>query len=52
MKFYFRGKFKDLWDMVCYDMYSCTMKSAESELQYIGIEVGRCGLVAIDGGRK
>jgi hypothetical protein len=33
-------------------MYSCNLKSAESELQYVGLEIGRSGLIVIEGGKK
>lgn len=33
-------------------MYSDNMKSAFSELQYVGLELGRSGFIVLEGGKK
>lgn len=50
MKFYHRGNVPG-WDKCeCMEMYSCTIKSATSELQYVGVEIGKSGFILIQGG--
>lgn len=51
MKFYHNGSVPG-WDRLEeMGMYSCDMKSALSELQYVGLELGRSGLILIECGK-
>lgn len=47
MTFYFRLAFQELFGFDVLELASCDMKSAHSELAYIGVEVGRHGLLVV-----
>ena len=47
MTFYFRQAFQELFGFDFIELVSHDMKSAHTELAYIGVEVGRHGLLVV-----
>lgn len=51
MKFVIRKHKRDFYGRDADDLASCTMRAALYEIGYVGLELGRDGLIVIEGGR-